>query len=55
MSEVKKKYHCLECKKYYSSRSSLSNHRRRFHKKGVSQCKRNVTKCNFGVTQCNQM
>ena len=32
MSEEKKKYHCFECNKYYKSRSSLSHHRKRFHK-----------------------
>ena len=33
MSEEKKKYHCFECNKYYKSRSSLSNHRKRFPQK----------------------
>ena len=37
MSEVKKKYHCLECDKYYKSRSSLSHHRRRYHKKVIPE------------------
>ena len=51
MSEVKKKYHCSECDKYYKSRFSLSNHRRRYHKKENQDVSQNVSNVSIGVSQ----
>ena len=37
MEENVKKHHCFLCNKYYKSRSSLSNHKKRYHKNNISQ------------------
>ena len=37
MEENSKKHHCFLCNKYYKSKSSLSHHKRRYHKNNVTQ------------------
>ena len=43
MEENTKKHHCFLCNKNYKSRSSLSHHKRRYHKNNESESNPKVT------------
>ena len=49
-SELKKKYCCKICNKYYSSNSSLCNHNKKFHNNKVTESNLKVTESKSNVT-----